>query len=100
MTIPCPCCKASNESGPNCRRCKADLALLFSLEAERIELVSAARRLLQQSQFEEAGAKLVRAERLRRGDDVRTLRAGAFLLNRDFAAALDVYHGRPCTTPS
>ena len=28
MPVPCPCCKAANDTGPGCRRCKADLSLL------------------------------------------------------------------------
>ena len=43
MPIPCPCCRASNDTGPACRRCKADLALLFALEANRAEHFAAAR---------------------------------------------------------
>ena len=30
--IRCPVCKAENSQGPTCRRCKADLSLLFRLE--------------------------------------------------------------------
>ena len=30
----CPCCKANNDSGPACRRCKADLSLLFAFEKQ------------------------------------------------------------------
>ena len=46
MPIPCPCCKASNDTGPSCRRCKADLSLLLAIEAERSELLEAARQTL------------------------------------------------------
>ena len=31
----CPVCRATNDQGPQCRRCKADLGLLFRLEAQR-----------------------------------------------------------------
>ena len=31
----CPVCKADNAQGLQCRRCKADLALLFQLEEQR-----------------------------------------------------------------
>src|SRR5262249_17865113 len=31
----CPVCKAENAQGPACRRCKADLSLLFAVEARR-----------------------------------------------------------------
>ena len=35
MSVTCPCCRAATESGPACRRCKADLGLLFALEQQR-----------------------------------------------------------------
>lgn len=35
MPVPCPCCKAANDTGPACRRCKADLSLLFAAAARR-----------------------------------------------------------------
>lgn len=31
----CPVCRAENDRGPNCRRCRADLSLLFALEKQR-----------------------------------------------------------------
>ena len=31
----CPVCRAENDQGPQCRRCKADLALLFTLADQR-----------------------------------------------------------------
>ena len=33
--IRCPLCKADNLEGPACRRCKADLSMLFRLEERR-----------------------------------------------------------------
>ncbi len=32
--LSCPVCKAENAQGPFCRRCKADLSLLFSLRQQ------------------------------------------------------------------
>ena len=92
MPVPCPCCKASNDTGPNCRRCKADLALLFAVEAERASLVAAARRLAAESRHSESLAALDRAAQLRRADDVLRLRAAVLLLVRNFPAALRAYH--------
>jgi Flp pilus assembly protein TadD len=92
MPVPCPCCKASNDAGPTCRRCKADLSLLFQLEADRAALVEQARELVAQSRPEESLAHLDRAAQLRRGDDVLRLRAVALLLSRDYAGALAAYH--------
>jgi hypothetical protein len=39
----CPVCKADNAQGPQCRRCKADLTVLFDLEAARRARLDAAR---------------------------------------------------------
>jgi hypothetical protein len=78
--VPCPCCKATNDTGPACRRCKADLMLLFQLEADRAALIAA-------GDFE-------RAHQLRRGNDTLQHIAAAKLLARDFAGALAAYHER------
>jgi Flp pilus assembly protein TadD len=92
MPIPCPCCKASNDAGPACRRCKADLSLLFAVEADRAAAVEEARRLAAQSRFPDALSQLERAAQLRRGDDVSRLKAAVLLLARDFPAARRAYH--------
>jgi predicted ATPase len=42
MSLACPCCKAANDVGPNCRRCKADLSLAFAFEAHVASLKVAA----------------------------------------------------------
>ena len=101
MPIPCPCCKAVNDAGPACRRCKADLSLLFAVEADRGAAIEQARRLAADSHFPGALAAIDRAAQLRRGDDLSRLRAAVLLLARDFAGALDVYHelsSRPTPT--
>jgi hypothetical protein len=87
MPVPCPCCKASNDAGPNCRRCKADLSLLFAIESQRSALLDGARRLANESRFAESLATLERAAQLRRAADVLCLRAAVLLLSRDFAGA-------------
>jgi len=89
MAIPCPCCKASNESGPACRRCKADLSLLFAVDAERTERMHDARRMLGEARYDDALQSLEEAVKLRRGGDLSRLKAVAFLLKRDFRAALN-----------
>ena len=38
----CPVCRAEVEQGPNCRRCRADLAMLFTLEEQRARALAAA----------------------------------------------------------
>jgi len=98
MPVPCPCCKAANDAGPVCRRCKADLSLLFAVDAERTALVTAARALAAESRFPESLAALARAAQLRHGPDVPRLRAAVLLLARDFPAARRAYdeqRGRP-----
>ncbi len=92
MPVPCPCCKASNETGPACRRCKADLALLFAIDADRTALVAAARQLATEKRFAESLAALDKAAQLRHGPDVLRVRAAVFLLAREFPAALRAYH--------
>ena len=62
MSVPCPCCKASNDTGPACRRCKADLSLLFAVESERVSLVAAARTLAAEYRHSESLAALERAD--------------------------------------
>lgn len=92
MPVPCPCCKAANDAGPACRRCKADLSLLFAVDAERAGLVAAARTLARDGRFAESDAALDRAAQLRHGPDVLRLRAVVRLLARDFPAAVGTYH--------
>ena len=84
MTIPCPCCRASND-GPTCRRCKADLSLLAAVEARRRYLLEAAR--VELSRGDDATAMIEEAAGLRGGADVAQLRALAALLKRDYAGA-------------
>jgi hypothetical protein len=92
MPVPCPCCKAVSDAGPSCRRCKADLSLLFAIEERRAGLVDAARTLAAESRFTDAVAALDRAARLRRGDDVSRARAAVLLLAGQYPAALAAYH--------
>jgi hypothetical protein len=89
--IACPVCRASVEAGPQCRRCKADLSLLFALEARRDALLAAARRALAAGRVDVALTLAHGAERLRRGADARRLIATAHLLRREFAAAWQWY---------
>ena len=100
MPITCPCCRASNDVGPACRRCKADLALLFAVEARRGFLIAEAKQLAADGQFADAVRSLDDAERLRGGPDVRRLRAAALLLAGEFAAALAAYHALVSPPPS
>jgi hypothetical protein len=89
--IPCPVCRARPETGPQCRRCKADLTLLFALEAQRDSALLEARRSLAAGRPGEALALAHGADRLRRGSDARRLMAAAHLVRRDFASAWRCY---------
>ena len=83
----CPVCRAENTSGPQCRRCRADLSLLFALEDQRAHLLAAARAAITRAEGGEAVRLAEAGQQLRDGDDVRQLLAVARLLQRDFAAA-------------
>ncbi|HKI32427.1 MAG TPA: hypothetical protein VKA46_11205 [Gemmataceae bacterium] len=85
--ITCPVCRARVESGPQCRRCKADLSLLFALEARRDAALAAAHRALAAGQPDKALAAARGAEVLRHGEDAGHLIAAAHLLRREFEAA-------------
>jgi hypothetical protein len=84
----CPACRADNEQKPSCRRCRADLSLLWAIEEERDGLMQSARVSLRRGQTDLALEHLRRARQLRRGTDLEKLEAVAHLLACDFAEAL------------
>ena len=83
----CPVCRAENTTGPQCRRCRADLSLLFALEDQRAHLVSLSQAAVARADGGEALRLAEAAQQLRDGDDVRRLLALAHLLQRDFTGA-------------
>jgi predicted amidophosphoribosyltransferase len=87
----CPVCKAENVQGPQCRRCKADLALLFALEGRQRQEAQAARRCLAAGHWAQALAHAAQAYWLRSDAESRRLLAVACLLNRDFSSAWYYY---------
>jgi hypothetical protein len=87
----CPVCRAQVEQGPNCRRCRADLSLLFRLQEQRRRGLSAARAWLDLGHADEALAALDRVDAMRRDTDSLRLRAVCHLLRREFAAAWRCY---------
>ncbi len=89
----CPVCRARVEAGPHCRRCKADLTLLFALDAHRDAVLTASQHALATGHPDEAIALAEGAERLRRGDDARRVMAAGYLLRRDFREAWRGYAG-------
>jgi hypothetical protein len=73
----CPVCRAQVEQGPQCRRCRADLALLFQLEEQRQEVLARAYQSLRQGHWDRAMALADGADALRR--DAESQRMGALV---------------------
>jgi hypothetical protein len=63
------------------------LTLLFALEEQRGQVLDTARRSLADGNWERAVERAGAAEWIRRGEDVRRLRAVAHLLGGDFVGA-------------
>jgi hypothetical protein len=84
----CPVCKAENAQGPLCRRCKADLSLLFQLEEQRAQLLQAARADLSAGRWQQAADD---ADWMRSDEASLRLRVLTHLFSRDFAGAWEVY---------
>lgn len=92
----CPVCKAGNLQGPQCRRCKADLSLLFALEEQRQRTLAEARHCLRRGEWQKAARHTQTADWLHSDEEARRLAAVAHLLERDFAGAWRAY--QRCTT--
>ena len=88
MALRCPVCKADNTQGPLCRRCKADLSLLFALEEQRRQALAGARCAAAAGDWDTFLHRARRADTLRRDDESRRLLAVAHLLHRNYADAL------------
>ena len=87
MPLTCPVCRAANDAGPACRRCRADLALYFAVEARWSHALAAARAAAAAGDWPAALAAAGRAVELRRGPDAERLRAALHLAAGDPAAA-------------
>lgn len=87
----CPVCKVENSQGPQCRRCKADLSLLFALEDQRQRTLAEARNYLRRGEWQAAAEHAETANWLRDDDESRRLIAVARLFGRDFAGAWQGY---------
>ena len=87
----CPVCKADNPQGPACRRCKADLSLLFALERHRRRTLASARRCLVHGDWHMALEHIEDADWLRGDEETQRLTATAHLLGGDFAEAWRCY---------
>ena len=91
MTIRCPVCRADNDTGPTCRRCKADLAPLAELETRRALALDQAARAAALGDGEAVLRHARAAQQLRYGPDVQRWLAEGHLLRHDFAQALAYY---------
>ncbi len=89
----CPVCRADNTRGPNCRRCKADLSLLFTLEQQRTCHIQAAREAIRAEDWSLAEYHIVEADTIRNDETIGQIEATVALLRRDFQRAWAQYRG-------
>jgi len=83
----CPVCRADNTEAPACRRCRADLSLLWAVDDQRRRFLDAARHCLSRGQGEPALTFIEKAVSLGQGADADQLAALAHLLVGNFADA-------------
>ena len=88
MTIACPACRAENTER-TCRRCKADLAMLWDLEAQRDAILAEAADALQRRDWTRCIERAQAALALREGPDAARLIACSYLLRGKFHHALE-----------
>ncbi len=87
--LTCPVCRATVSSGPQCRRCRADLSLLLTLEEQRQRYLARAYHYAVQGDWQRALAIAHGVEALRSNPAARRLLAAGYLLQGDFARAWD-----------
>jgi hypothetical protein len=87
----CPVCRAELTSGPTCRRCRADLSLLFTLDDQRQELLRRAAAYLARGDGEKTAALADEAAAVQNEPEALRLRAAGSLLARHFPRAWDGY---------
>jgi hypothetical protein len=87
MPLTCPVCRAANDVGPACRRCRADLTLCFAVESRREVLLAAARAAAAAGRVDDALGRAESAAALRHDVHTDQLLAALHLLAGDFAAA-------------
>jgi hypothetical protein len=91
MPLRCPACKADNAAGPACRRCKADLSMLFALEEQRAAQLAAVPQACAAGNFDEALHLASRANSTRPGPDSQHWVAVLSLLAGNFDEAWNAY---------
>jgi hypothetical protein len=77
--------------GPTCRRCRADLSLLFTIDEQRQHHLAAARDALRNGEWAQALEQCREADALRSDDETRMLSAAVHLLSGDYPAAWSAY---------
>lgn len=87
----CPLCKADNAAGPRCRRCKADLSMLFSLDANWLAHLARTRRAFDEGRFADALNHAQSAHDLKQSPETLHWLAILHLLVRDFTKAWRLY---------
>jgi hypothetical protein len=90
----CPVCRAENDQGPQCRRCRADLESLFALEEQRRRAFATAYRSLAEGRARRAHMLAEGVRALREDAESRRLAAISALAGRDFATAWLTYNSR------
>ena len=91
MALRCPVCRAAVEQGPACRRCKADLSMLLTIEQQRSGRLAAAWRAVRDGRWQDAVTEAGAAAALRGGPDTLAVRAVGHLMLGDFEAAWHAY---------
>ncbi len=87
----CPVCRAEVEPPGPCRRCRADLSLLFALETKRRRALDASWCCLAAGNFRRARALAAGASALRRDHESRQLQTLCRLMQGNYPAALAEY---------
>ena len=88
MNVRCPVCRADNAEPGNCRRCRADLSMLWTLETQRQRLLAECRRAAGAGRGDEVLRLAHDAHALRHGEDSRMYLTLGHLLERNFHDAL------------
>lgn len=87
----CPVCKAVVDQGPQCRRCRADLSLLFDVEKQAETARTAAASFVCQGRREDSLRMAEGAFATHADSESQRLLAVLHLLRRDFAGAYQAY---------
>ena len=83
----CPVCRAENDSGPQCRRCRADIGTLFALEDQRRRVLDVAYRCLYRGELRRTQSLVEGVQAFRDDVESRRLIACSALLRGHFAEA-------------